>query len=226
MSAPARFGRLARAYRWMEYFSFGPYLQRCRKLRLDEAALHHRALVYGDGDGRFLAGLIRRAPAIRAAAVDASAAMLRQAARTLPDGSHVRLVHADALACEPAQFPEVPFDLVVSHFFLDCFTEPEVELLLSRLQNALCDDATWIISDFAIPERAPAKQIALLIVRGLYVAFGLLTGLTTRRLPDHGRLMQKAGWQLEDRQELLCGLLASERWRRGASESNVSKNSW
>jgi len=226
MSAPARFDRLAQVYRWMEYFSFGPYLQQCRKLRLDEAASHHRALIYGDGDGRFLAELVRRAPAIQATAVDASAAMLHQTARKLPGGSHVRLVHADALACEPAEFPEAPFDLVVSHFFLDCFTEPEIELLISRVQEAVCKDTVWIVSDFAIPERAPAKHIALLIVRGLYAAFGLLTGLATHRLPNHGRLLQKAGWRLEDRQELLFGLLASERWRRGSSESNVTKNSW
>jgi hypothetical protein len=133
------------------------------------------------------------------------------------------LVHADALACEPAQFPEAPFDLVVSHFFLDCFTQPEIELLLSRVQEAVCEDTVWIVSDFAIPERAPAKQIAMLIVRGLYVAFGLLTGLTIRRLPDHGRVLQKAGWRLEDRQELLFGLLASERWRRRSSKTNVPK---
>ncbi len=190
---------------------------------MDEAASHRRALVYGDGDGRFLAELVRRAPAIQATTLDASSAMLCQAGRKLPAGSNVRLIHANALACEPAQFPEAPFDLVVSHFFLDCFTEPEIELLLSRVQEAVCDDAIWIVSDFAIPERAPAKQIAMLIVRGLYVAFGLLTGLTTSRLPNHGRLMQKAGWRLEDRQELLFGLLVCERWGRGASGSNATK---
>jgi ubiquinone/menaquinone biosynthesis C-methylase UbiE len=207
----------------MEYFSFGPYLQQCRILRLDEAAGQHRALVYGDGDGRFLAKLVKRAPDIQAAAVDASAAMLRQAAGKLPDGSRVRLAHADALNCEPAQFPEAPFDLVVSHFFLDCFTEPEIALLLSRVKKAVSEDAIWIVSDFAIPQRAPARQIAALIVRGLYLAFGLLTRLTTRRLPDHGRVMQEAGWRLEDRRKLLFGLLTSERWRRRSSERNVSK---
>ncbi|MGA9720305.1 MAG: class I SAM-dependent methyltransferase, partial [Acidobacteriaceae bacterium] len=102
----------------------------------------------------------------------------------------------------------------VSHFFLDCFTEPEIALLLSRVHTAVCDNAIWIVSDFAIPQRAPARQIAVLIVRGLYLAFGLLTGLTTRRLPDHGRVMQEAGWLLEDRSKLLLGLLVSERWRR------------
>jgi ubiquinone/menaquinone biosynthesis C-methylase UbiE len=148
--------------------------------------------------------------------------MLRQAGRKQPAGSRVRLVHADALTCEPARFPEAPFDLVVSHFFLDCFTEPEIARLLSRVQQAVCDEAIWIVSDFAIPQRVPARQIAMLIVRGLYLAFGLLTGLATRRLPHHGRLLQEAGWRLEDRKELLFGLLASERWRR-RSERNTPK---
>ena len=122
-------------------------------------------------------------------------------------------MNADALICEPASFPEAPFDLVVSHFFLDCFAEPELAHLLSRVRHAVCQDAIWIVSDFAIPERAPARQIAGLIVRALYQAFALLTGLTTRRLPDHGRVMREARWKLEDRRELLFGLLISERWR-------------
>ena len=190
---------------------------------MDEAAQNHRALVYGDGDGRFLAELVKRAPVMRAAAVDASAKMLSQTARKLPAGTRVRLVHSDALACEPAQFPDAPFDLVVSHFFLDCFTEPEIGLLVSRVDKAVCDDAIWIVSDFAIPQRAPASQIAALIVRGLYLAFGVLTGLTTRRLPNYGRVMREAGWRLEDRRKLLFGLLISERWRRSSSERNVLK---
>ncbi len=171
------------------------------------------ALVYGDGDGRFLAELLKRAPWIQAVVVDASAAMLRQTARKMPACNRVRLVHADALTCDPTQFPEAPFDLVVSHFFLDCFSEPEIALLVSRLHKAVRDDAIWIVSDFAIPQRAPAKQVATLIVRGLYFAFSLLTGLTTRCLPDHGRVMREAGWRLEDRRMLLFGLLISERWR-------------
>ena len=112
---------------------------------------------------------------------------------------------------------------MVSHFFLDCFTETELALLLSRVHGAVREDAIWIVSDFAIPQRAPAKHIANLIVCGLYLAFGLMTGLTTRRLPDYGRVMQQAGWLLEDRRQLLFGLLVSERWRRRSSERNIAK---
>ena len=217
MNAPAKFDRLARLYRWMEYFSFGLYLHECRKLRLGEMAHRKRALVYGDGDGRFLAELVRRAPEIQATAVDASSKMLRQVARRLPQQAQVRLVHADALEYAPARSPGTPFDLVVSHFFLDCFNEAEIASLLARVNAAVEKNALWVISDFAIPQRMPGRLMGWWIVGGLYIAFGLLTGLKTRRLPDYAGMLRESGWMLEDRRELLWGVLASERWRRSLS---------
>jgi ubiquinone/menaquinone biosynthesis C-methylase UbiE len=214
MSRPARFGRLARVYRWMEYFSFGLYLQRCRMLRIAEMTTCRRALVYGDGDGRFLAELVGSARGMQIAAVDASSEMLRQATKRLPSEAGARLVQGDVLRCEVSAFPEAPFDLVVSHFFLDCFNEEELSKLLTRVNAAAGEGAMWVVSDFAIPQQPVARQLGRLVVGGLYLAFGLLTGLRTRRLPDHGHVMRESGWRLEDRRTLLLGLLASERWRR------------
>jgi SAM-dependent methyltransferase len=214
MNARASFDRLSHVYRWMEYFSFGPYMQQCRKLRVAEMTACRRALVYGDGDGRFLAELVRRLPEIRATTVDASSKMLLRLARRLPSGAQVRLLHADALECEPTGLPNAPFDLVVSHFFLDCFNEAEIASLVAHVNVAMEKTALWVVSDFAIPRRKPARLLGMLIVWGLYLAFGLLTGLRARRLPDHAGVMRDAGWMLEDRRELLWGLLVSERWRR------------
>jgi SAM-dependent methyltransferase len=214
MNTPAKFDCLSQVYRWMEYFSFGPYLQQCRRLRVAEMSACKRALVYGDGDGRFLAELVRRVPKIRATTVDASNKMLDRLARRLPSEAQVRLLHADALECEPVGFPDGPFDLVISHFFLDCFNEAEIASLVAHVNVLVEKTALWVVSDFAIPPRRPARLLGMLIVRGLYLAFGLLTGLRTRRLPDHARVIREAGWMLEDRRELLLGLLVSERWRR------------
>ena len=62
---PPDFDRLARLYRWMEYLTFGPWLQRCRSAFLGGIANSRRALVLGDGDGRFTARLLADCPAIR-----------------------------------------------------------------------------------------------------------------------------------------------------------------
>jgi SAM-dependent methyltransferase len=223
MSAFAGFDRVARLYCWMEYFCFGPYLQKCRRLRLSEMTSSRSVLVYGDGDGRFLAELARSLPNTPIAAIDVSGAMLREVERRLPREADVRLVHANALECGATGFPEAPFDLIVTHFFLDCFDEAELALLLSRVNAAAEEHAMWVVSDFAIPRRNPARLLAALIVRSLYLGFGLLTGLKTRRLPDHGRVMRQTGWVLESRRELLFGLMVSERWRRRASHESNSR---
>jgi hypothetical protein len=214
MNTRSGFDRLAYIYRWMEYFTFGSYLQQCRLFRIGELALCRRALIYGDGDGRFLSELMRSLPQIEVTAVDASREMLRQAAQRLPVGAHVRLVQADALECEVEDFREAPFDLIVTHFFLDCFSEAEIASLLSRMNTAAEEHALWVVSEFAIPKRNPARLAGKLIIRALYLAFGLLTGLRIQHLPDYGRVMHETGWMLEDRRELLFGLLVSERWRR------------
>jgi ubiquinone/menaquinone biosynthesis C-methylase UbiE len=201
----------------MEYFSFGPYLQQCRTLRINEMASCRRALVYGDGDGRFLSQLSQRFPDIQVATLDASREMLRRAAQRLPSGAHVRLVQADALEYDPSDLPEAPLDLIVTHFFLDCFNEAEIMSLLSRVNRAAQERALWVVSEFAIPQRNPARLAGKLIVHALYLAFGFLTRLRPRRLPDYGRVMRDAGWELEDRRKLLLGVLVSERWCRCVS---------
>jgi len=217
MNTRSGFDRLARVYRWMEYFSFDSYLQKCRVFRLGEMASRRRALIYGDGDGRFLSYLVRCLPQIEVASVDASRQMLHQAAHRLPSGAHVRLIQADALECEVEALGEAPFDLVVTHFFLDCFSEAEIASLLSRVNTATEEHALWVVSEFALPKRNPARLAGKLIIRALYLAFGLLTGLRTRRLPEYGRVMQQTGWILEGRREWLSGLLVSECWRREIS---------
>src|ERR1700738_3284338 len=70
------FDRLAGAYRWMEAFSFGPWLWRCRCAFLGEMRTARRALVLGDADGRFTSRVLGENPVVRIDAVDISPAML------------------------------------------------------------------------------------------------------------------------------------------------------
>ena len=81
MNSPPNFNRLARIYLWMELACFGPWLWWCRCTFLRELADSRRALVIGDGDGRFTARLLRANPGIQIDAVDSSAAMLHSLLR-------------------------------------------------------------------------------------------------------------------------------------------------
>jgi hypothetical protein len=210
--APPNFNRLARIYRWMELLTFGPWLERCRCAFLSDLAGCRRAAVLGDGDGRFTARLLRVHPTIEIDAVDLSAAMLRAlVCRAGPQAARVRVHCADARSWQPAH---PPYDLVVTHFFLDCLSEDEVRSLAGKLGDALSPAGLWVVSEFAIPEGAIGRWVARPTVWLLYRAFWLLTGLSVRDLPNHAAALGAAGFTLRKRRRRLGGLLVAEIWAR------------
>ena len=208
--APANFDRLAGIYRWMEWATFGPWLGRCRRAFLPELATARRALILGDGDGRFTAALLAANPAVVVDAVDASPAMLR--ALEQRSGSHaarLRTLVADARRWTPEA---AGYNLVATHFFLDCLTTDEVKALAARIRPALTSEAAWVISEFAEPPNPYGRLLARPLIAFLYLAFWLMTGLRVRRLPEHGPALRQAGLILRSRKTWMGGLLAAELW--------------
>lgn len=206
------FDRLAALYRWMEWLSFGPLLWWCRCAFLGEMRGARQALVLGDGDGRFTAKLLRTNPGVQIDAVDASAAMLRALEqRAKPNGTRVRTHRANLRTWAPEN--DAAYDLVITHFFLDCLTTDEIVDLAQRLRPALAPDAVWMVSEFAVPHGVVGRMLAGSLVALLYRAFGWMTGLGVRRLPEHGLALQQAGFALRRERRALGGLLVSELWQ-------------
>lgn len=210
------FDGLARIYRWLEYLSFGPALQRCRTRLLAALTVPRdaNALVLGDGDGRGLHALLSRRPDLTVTAIDASSAMLHQLLwRCDRHRERVSVISGDAREITRTLAPQPRFDLIVTHFFLDCLDGPGLRLLIHNATAHTCPDATWLLSEFRI---APGWRAApsRLLVALLYLAFGALTGLRTRSLPDHARALGEAGWHRVCEEHSLGGLLTSELWQR------------
>lgn len=212
MSRRLNFDRLAKPYRWLEYLSFGRTLERCRFHSLPALVSAKRALIFGDGDGRFLARLLAVNPALQTDVVDISPAMLRllEQRLQLEDRKRVTLHQADARSFVP---PENAYDLVVTHFFLDCLFEPEVAALIERVTTRLTPDARWVVSEFALPHAPVGKTLGKTMIFGLYQAFGLMTGLQVRSLPDHATAFQRAGFEPTEERQWLGGLLVSQLWQ-------------
>lgn len=228
-SDPARheslhFDRVAAVYRLLEYLSFGPFLERCRFSFLPELASSRRALVLGDGDGRFLARLLAAGPALHAHAVDVSPAMLRRLrarARRLASGARLTTCCADIRICPDACFfaplaasHEARYDLVATHFFLDCLTPMESNALVARVRPHLTPGALWVVSEFEIPDGSPlSAAFGRLTIAGLYLAFRVLTGLQVRQIPPWRDSLARAGFVRRAVRSWLGGLLVSELWQ-------------
>ncbi len=209
------FDRLAKPYRWLEYASFGRTLEQCRYHFLPACATAQRALIMGDGDGRFTRRLLQTNSHIEIDAVDVSAQMLQELRQRAVSVRATAAQNVHTIRADIRNFtPELrEYDLVVSHFFLDCLTLEEIHALIERVQPSLAPNARWLISDFSIPAQGWMRLPARFLVRSLYLAFGLLTQLGIQKLPSHADALTQHGFICLEQKTLLCGLLTTELWQ-------------
>lgn len=219
----ANFDGVARPYRWLEYLILGRALERCRFRLLPRVRGRRQALVLGDGDGRALGLLLLETNTLSVDAVDSSAVMLdllRSRCRSAVQDGRLR-THCEAVQEFAARLgtesqlgvSDRRYDLVTTHFFLDCLPSAEVELLVMQVAAAMTDDAVWVVSEFRVP-RGWLRGPATVMVRGLYAAFRLLTGLRVSELPDYEAAMGQAGLRRVEQRLSLGGILTSEIWCR------------
>lgn len=208
------FDLLAPHYRWIEFVSAGEKLQQCRTAFLGNITEAKKVLIVGDGNGRFLLECRRRFPEAKITSVDASARMLALARRRLArhgvTGEGIDFICADALVWEP---PEREFDLIVTHFFLDCFRREQVEALVAKLTRAAMPGANWLLADFQVASTGLARQRSRLILWMLYQFFGMTTGISGRVLTAPDIFLRQNGVTLQQRRVYDLGMLYSERWQ-------------
>jgi SAM-dependent methyltransferase len=210
------FDTLAPFYRGLEAVTAGGILQRCRTAFLAEAAGCQQALLLGEGPGRFLAELLRSNRHVEVVCVEQSRRMIQEARRAVErhglDEARVTFVEKDALAWQP---PSAVFDLVATHFFLDCFRRDELEGLVARLATSATAGARWLLADFRLPERGWQRWRARTVLALLYGFFRCVTGLSASQLTPPDGFLEAAGFRLARRRMANFGLAHSDLWLRG-----------
>lgn len=216
MTPRPSFDVLAAPYHALERLTFGGLLHRCRTAHLDRVGHCRQALVLGDGDGRFLADLLRTNPQVRADSVDISPGMLaaaRRRLRAIPGAlERVRFVHADVRS---APLPDSGYDLVVTNFVLDCFRPAELTAVVSRVALACAPSAVWLDGDFRLPPSGWERAAARVALAGMYAFFRLATRMPNGRLTDPAPLLRAAGFRQEAEASWLRGFLSARLWATG-----------
>jgi ubiquinone/menaquinone biosynthesis C-methylase UbiE len=209
------FDALAPHYRWMEFILAGEKLQTCRTAFLCEVREAKSVLILGEGNGRFLAECRRSLPDASFVCVDASDRMLalakRRCERMGMGPGKVKFLQADALRWLP---PANSFDLIVTHFFLDCFAPGQLRELVAKLAQAATPQADWLLADFRVPCAGLRRRRAQVIHALMYAFFRVFTKLPARKLTPPDELLRAHGFALVQRRASEWGLLHSDRWSR------------
>ena len=205
------FDRLAPYYDWMETLLAGVRLQSARMAWLSELRGRPRILSVGEGHGKFAAACHTRFPEAELTCVEASPGMLACAQRRLgPDAARVNWHCGDFLAWNA----DGPYDAIVTCFFLDCFPPDTLAAVVGKLARCAAPSAVWLVVDFALPPRGPARWRARAVHWLMYAFFRQIVRLPARGFtpPDH--LLVSHGFQLACRKEFDWGLVRADVWLR------------
>ena len=202
------YDRFAPFYTLVETLVFGRALQKARCAGLGGAA-PQSVLIIGDGNGRFLERAAAAWPDAHFVSIDASAGMLQQAKKRV-HGGRVRFIHADVIA-GLHEVREQTFDVIATHFFLDCFREDTLETLIPALSKMRARSGVWYISDFS--DRKLPHRAMLWI---MYRFFHTFTETPAQRLPDYRRILLAQGLIPETLGSWRSGFIIAERWRENS----------
>lgn len=204
------FDRVAASYRCLETIVFRNQLQQARLAFVRELAPPRRVLIVGEGNGRFLAELLQVHPGVPVDCLELSPRMI-ELARRAAGRSQVTFIQTDA---RTFALPANSYDLIVTHFLLDCFAEETLAPLIPRFADAATPDAQWLVADFCYPARGWHLLWARFLIAAMYFLFRAVVRIEARQLVDYRPLLRGQGFECTNELISPNEMIRSELWRR------------
>lgn len=128
-------------------------------------------------------------------------------ARKRTDSSGVRFVRGDARVVLE-ELDSKSFDVIVSHFFLDCFALETLGELVPQIARCLRPGGHWFVSEFTAQT---AWQRCVLWV--MYRFFNLTTETEATLFPNYGDVMRSNGLEPARLGTWRAGFIVADDWR-------------
>ena len=176
-----------------------------------------KVLIIGGGDGRFLLEAMKQGLSEQYYYIDISNAMIKLAQGKIEKQSNLSL-NSVVFIC--GSYQDIPknrkFDLIVTPYFLDCFSDDELFLVVAKLHTQLTIEGTWFFTDFNIPEDITRSFIFKNIIQILYRFFNLFCDLEVNHLPDFNKEFCKYKFSILHEKYFLGGLLVSRIYKKSS----------
>jgi ubiquinone/menaquinone biosynthesis C-methylase UbiE len=181
-----RFNRVSRYYDTLTSIVFLGRLHAAQRIYLKAIPQHATVLMMGGGTGWLLKELVDINPDCQIYYIDASSAMISLAKKKMDQKHSHRVVF---IAGTEDSIPAgVTFDVVVTHFFLDLFSQETLRSVIQKISRSLQHNGLWIVSDFV--NKAWWQAIMLAV---MYTFFRITCGIEARVLPDWTNELKGAG---------------------------------
>jgi len=100
----------------------------------------------------------------------------------------------------------VDFDVVITPFLFDNFTEQTLVKVFDHIQPLLKKDGLWLNTDFQLT----GKWWQQVLLKTMFLFFKVICGIEASRLPAIGKRFAEAGYKVVDRKTFFGDFIVSE----------------
>lgn len=108
------------------------------------------------------------------------------------------------------ELPTGSFDMVVTPFLMDNFTEPVMRQVMGHLDGMLNSGGLWLFTDFC----NPARRSQQFLLRSMYLFFKIVCNIGARKLPLTALQFARLGYLVEEEKVFLNGFVKTVRYKK------------
>ena len=202
MSVPD-YDKIAPYYDLLSNLVFGQQLTKAEAHFLPHIKDPQNVLVFGGGTGKSLELLRQLFPDTRIYYLEASSRMISIASkRPIHGGKSIRFIHGNEQLLTDHSHR---FDLIITSFVLDVFSNEQLENVINVLYQALAPEGYWIQTDFYVYRNSPWWQRVL--VSTMYLFFRLTAKQRNQELADFDGHFKQKFLRMEAHKEFCYNML-------------------
>jgi ubiquinone/menaquinone biosynthesis C-methylase UbiE len=102
------------------------------------------------------------------------------------------------------------FDVVITPFLFDNFTEQTLGKVFHHIHHLLKDDGLWLNTDFQLT----GKWWQLVLLKSMFLFFKVICGIEASKLPAIGKCFEDSGYKAIDRKNFFGDFIVSEVYKK------------
>lgn len=187
----ANYNRVSFFYDRLSRLVFGTSIIEAQQFLVNFIPVGSTVLIVGGGTGWILEEITKKHPSgLEVVYIDLSEKMISLSKKRKVGTNKVLFLTGDINLVVLHQ----KFDLVLTPFILDNFSEETVAVVFDKIHRFLLPGAMWLFADFQVTRRGGWWQKPLLQL--MYAFFKTLCHVEAGRLPDTDSIFRKYGYRL------------------------------
>ncbi|MBC7862750.1 MAG: class I SAM-dependent methyltransferase [Bacteroidia bacterium] len=185
-------------YDFFAFIFFGNAIWRSQKHFVPELSASKSVLILGGGTGKILEELMKHKTGENYFYVDVSDKMILKTKKRIQKHFPEKLNTVAFICGSVNDLPyQTNFDLIVTPFVLDFFSDAELAEAMNALNKKLSPDGKWLFTDFNIPQKGFMRLLSKIYISILYFFFRIVCGLRVERLPDFEKYFSELNFKME-----------------------------